>query len=57
VFAVVIISVARNWAPVVDPRIAVGGALLGAIVGLVAGGLPARRAASIEPVDALRGGT
>ena len=32
-------------------------ALLGAVVGLVAGGLPARRAARIEPVDALRGGT
>jgi putative ABC transport system permease protein len=57
VFAVVIISVARNWAPVVDPRIALGGALLGAVVGLVAGGVPARRAARIEPVDALRGGT
>jgi putative ABC transport system permease protein len=57
VFAVVIISVARSWTPVVDPWIAVGGALLGAVVGLVAGGLPARRAARIEPVDALRGGT
>ena len=31
--------------------------LLGAVLGLVAGGLPARRAAAIEPVDALRGGT
>ncbi|MBM7806280.1 putative ABC transport system permease protein [Geodermatophilus bullaregiensis] len=57
VFAVVGISVVRNWTPVVDPWIALGGALLGAAVGLVAGGLPARRAARIEPVDALRGGT
>jgi putative ABC transport system permease protein len=57
VFAVVGISLVRDWTPVVDPRIALGGALLGAVVGLVAGGLPARRAARIEPVDALRGGT
>ena len=57
VFAVLGVSVARGWTPVLDPWIAVGGALLGAVVGLVAGGLPARRAARIEPVDALRGGT
>ncbi|TYP81907.1 ABC transporter permease [Blastococcus xanthinilyticus] len=57
VFAVVGISLARGWTPVVDPWIALGGAVLGAVVGLVAGGLPARRAARIEPVDALRGGT
>ena len=57
VFAVVGISVVRDWTPVVDPWTALGGALLGAVLGLVAGGLPARRAARIEPVDALRGGT
>jgi putative ABC transport system permease protein len=57
VFAVLGVSVVRDWTPVVDPRIALGGALLGAVVGLVAGFLPARRAARIEPVDALRGGT
>ena len=57
VFAVIGISVVRDWTPVVDPWTALGGALLGAVLGLVAGGLPARRAAAIEPVDALRGGT
>ena len=57
VFAVVLVSAVRGWTPVVDPWTAVGGALLGAVLGLLAGGLPARRAARIEPVDALRGGT
>jgi putative ABC transport system permease protein len=57
VAAVVAVSVARDWTPVLDPWVALGGSLLGAVLGLVAGGLPARRAARIEPVDALRGGT
>ncbi|SDG50974.1 ABC transporter permease [Klenkia brasiliensis] len=57
VLAVVGISVARGWSPVVDPWTALGGTLLGAVLGLAAGGLPARRAARVEPVEALRGGT
>ncbi|GHE13445.1 ABC transporter permease [Klenkia taihuensis] len=57
VLAVVGISVARGWSPVVDPWTALGGTLLGAVLGLVAGGLPARRAARVEPVETLRGGT
>lgn len=55
VFTVVGVAVSQNWTPVLDPLIAIGGALLGALVGLVAGGLPARRAARVEPVVALRG--
>jgi putative ABC transport system permease protein len=57
VFAVLGISVVRGWTPVVDPWIALGGTLLGVVLGLLAGGIPARRAARIEPVDALRGGS
>jgi putative ABC transport system permease protein len=57
VFGVVAISAARGWAPVVDPWVALGGIGVGAVLGLLAGGLPARRAARIEPVEALRGGT
>jgi len=55
VFAVVAVSLLQQWTPVIDPWIAVGSALLGAIVGLAAGWFPARRAARIEPVVALRG--
>lgn len=52
--AVIAVATTQGWAPVVDPLVATGGAFLGAVVGLVAGGLPAQRAARIEPVDALR---
>lgn len=52
---VVGVSIAQGWTPVLDPLLGAGGALLGALVGLVAGGVPARRAARIEPVAALRG--
>jgi len=54
VFGVLTVSVVAGWVPVLDPLLAVGGALLGAVVGLVAGWLPARRASRIEPVVALR---
>ena len=49
------LSLSQQWTPVLDPLMAIGAALLGAVVGLAAGGLPARRAARIEPITALRG--
>ncbi|WP_104160139.1 ABC transporter permease [Arthrobacter sp. ZGTC212] len=55
VFTVIGISLSQQWTPVLNPLVACGGALLGALVGLVAGGFPARKATRIEPVVALRG--
>lgn len=54
VFSIVIVSLVQGWTPVVPIWAAMGGAVLGALVGWLAGWYPARRAASIEPVSALR---
>lgn len=55
VVSIVVVSLLQQWTPVVDPWVAVAGALLGAVVGWAAGWYPARRAARVEPVTALRG--
>ena len=57
VLVIVGVSAQRQWTPVLDlyvPLLAVPG---GALIGLVAGLYPSWRASSLEPVDALRGGT
>jgi putative ABC transport system permease protein len=48
------VSIFREWTPLLDPRLAIAAPLLGALIGLLAGTYPAWRAASIEPIAALR---
>lgn len=50
----VAVSAVRNWAPVLDLRLAAGAPFLGALVGLAAGTYPALRASTIHSLDALR---
>ncbi len=57
ILVVVILAATREWTPVLSPWIPVGAPILGALTGLVAGVYPSMRAASLEPVDALRAGT
>lgn len=56
VITVVAVAVSQGWSPAVDVIVAFGGAGLGGVTGLVAGWFPARRAAGVEPVAALRTG-
>lgn len=55
VISIDIFAWVQGWSIVTNPAAALGGVVIGALVGLLAGGLPARRAARVEPVDALRG--
>jgi putative ABC transport system permease protein len=49
-------SLARDWVPVLEPWVPPAAVGLGAVAGLLAGGYPAWRAATVEPIAALRGG-
>ncbi|WP_099332958.1 ABC transporter ATP-binding protein/permease [Actinomyces minihominis] len=51
---VLLITLARHWQPVFDPRLLVLGVLGGILVGLIGGGVATRRASRIQPSAALR---
>ena len=53
---IVVVSWAREWTPVLDVRILIVAPLLGALVGALAGLIPAIRAARVDPATALRTG-
>jgi putative ABC transport system permease protein len=57
IITVVVISVAREWTPIIQGTLAAGAPVVGAVVGLLAGLYPALRAAQMQPVDSLRGPT
>jgi ABC-type lipoprotein release transport system permease subunit len=56
VLVVVAVSAMRTWTPVIDPWVPLAAPGLGMLVGFLAGLYPAWRAASLQPVDALRAG-
>lgn len=56
VAVVATVSAASEWTPILDLRMVAVAALSGGVIGLLAGLYPSLKAASIEPISALRGG-
>ncbi len=56
ILTVVAVSASREWSPVLDSWLPFAAPVVGAVTGLLAGTYPAWKAASTEPIAALRGG-
>jgi putative ABC transport system permease protein len=54
VAVVITVALVRHWTAILDPLTVLPGPLIGALVGMLAGVYPAVRAATIEPLEALR---